>query len=66
MSFTADATARKGYRLDFKGGADKHWFYLQNCGFFNETTPFRSVFKVEKPVKMPDIDIIKLEKTLLK
>ncbi len=35
--FTADATARKGARLDYTGGtADDGRFFLRNCGFFNE------------------------------
>ncbi len=34
--FTADATARKGYRLDYSGGIENGRFYLQNCGFFDE------------------------------
>ena len=33
--FTADATARKGARLDYFGGAEGNKFFLENCGFFN-------------------------------
>ncbi|MFT4033722.1 MAG: DUF3472 domain-containing protein [Siphonobacter sp.] len=43
--FTADATARKGYRLDYAGGVREDAFYLKNCGFFSETTPINTIFK---------------------
>jgi hypothetical protein len=33
--FTADATARKGSRLDYLGGSEGSRFFLENCGFFN-------------------------------
>ncbi len=62
MTFSADATARKGYRMDYMGGEDRKWFFLRNCGFFNETTPFRSIFKVQTPAKIPEIDIVNFEK----
>ncbi len=42
--FTADATARKESRLDYAGGSSDQGFFLKNCGFFNETTPFNEVF----------------------
>ena len=42
--FTADETARKKARMDYKGGMiDKH-FFLQNCGFLNDYTTIGSVF----------------------
>jgi Domain of unknown function (DUF3472) len=46
--FTADNTARKGYRLDYAGGVRGLAFYLQNDGFFNGHTPIGSWF--ERPV----------------
>jgi hypothetical protein len=36
--FTADATARKGSREDYAGGAIGNKFFMKNCGFFNEMT----------------------------
>lgn len=42
--FTHDATASAGVRMDYAGGIDENRFYLQNCGFFNESTPFKSMF----------------------
>ena len=37
--FTVDNTGRKGYRMDYSGGAGKDGFYLKNAGFFNAYTP---------------------------
>jgi hypothetical protein len=45
MKFTADATARKESRMDYAGGAENQSFYLQNCGFFSQTTPIDSYFE---------------------
>lgn len=42
--FTYDATAAAGVRQDYQGGIDGNYFYLQNCGFFNENTVYRTVF----------------------
>ena len=42
--FTYDATAAAGVRQDYQGGIDGNCFYLQNCGFFNENTAYRTVF----------------------
>lgn len=53
--FSADATARKGFRLDFVGGAEKRRYYLQNCGFFNETTPIGETFRRRASQKTPRI-----------
>lgn len=33
--FTGDDIAKRGYRLDYAGGAEGDHFYLQNGGFFN-------------------------------
>lgn len=61
--FTYDETARKQVRLDYGGGYDKrkNAFYLQNCGFFNESTPFESKFTGKKKNKVPKINFSELE-----
>ncbi|MGC4037517.1 MAG: DUF3472 domain-containing protein [Chitinophagaceae bacterium] len=61
MTFTADATARKGYRKDYKGGADNGSFYLQNCGFFNDSVTIKSHFNHEIKTNHPVIDFSSLE-----
>jgi len=60
MKFTADATARKESRMDYAGGAENQSFYLQNCGFFNETTPIDSYFERLKNGISPHVDFDKL------
>ncbi len=54
--FTADATARKGARLDYEGGTIKNEFYLRNCGFFNEKTDIDTWFTRPFNRKSPSID----------
>jgi hypothetical protein len=54
MKFTADATARKESRMDYAGGAENQAFFLQNCGFFNETTKIDSYFE-RKPGGIPPV-----------
>ncbi len=54
--FTADATARKGYRLDYAGGKEKNYFFLKNCGFFNELTTINETFMRELTGQKPNID----------
>ncbi|MDQ6477745.1 DUF3472 domain-containing protein [Dyadobacter sp. LHD-138] len=54
--FTADATARKGYRLDYAGGKEKNYFFLKNCGFFNELTTINEIFTRELTGQTPKID----------
>ena len=54
--FTADATARKGYRLDYAGGQQNDMFFLKNCGFFNGSTVIDALFKRQAAGKEPDID----------
>lgn len=58
MKFTADATARKESRMDYSGGAENQSFFLQNCGFFSETTTIDSYFERQKSEIPP---IIKFE-----
>jgi len=61
IRFTADNTARQGYRMDYAGGVKGDEFYLRNCGFFNNYTPIDSRF--ERPVTKshPVIDFTKLK-----
>lgn len=60
IRFTADATARIGYRKDYEGGNSGDDFYLKNCGYSNETTAINTPF--ERPLKSnkPQIDFAKL------
>ncbi len=60
-TFSADATARKGYRLDYTGGAEKNSFYLQNCGFFDEYVNIGKQFQ-RKSIdnQTPGIDFVHL------
>ncbi|MCU4155440.1 DUF3472 domain-containing protein [Carboxylicivirga sp. A043] len=58
--FTADATARKESRMDYAGGVENDTFFMQNCGFFNETTPIDSYHKRTALGKQPVIDLNKL------
>ena len=59
--FTADATARKGARLDYAGGVEANRFFLENCGFFNKTTPMDTPLVREANGSAPDIDFSMLE-----
>ena len=59
--FTYDNTAKQGYRLDYSGGTENGKFYLRNCGFFNESTPYQSVFSRPANTSLPNIDLAKLE-----
>lgn len=55
--FTADATARKGARLDYSGGSENGRFFLRNCGFFNNTTPMDQTFTRKPSVNPPGIKL---------
>ncbi|MCB0632102.1 MAG: DUF3472 domain-containing protein [Lewinella sp.] len=55
--FTADATARKGNRLDYQGGLQNNAFVLHNCGFFSETTAIDTDFKRTATGKTPALDL---------
>lgn len=56
-NFSADATARKGYRLDYAGGVEQNKFYLQNCGFFDDYVKIGQEFERENIVtRAPGID----------
>lgn len=60
VTFTADNTARKGYRVDYDGGIKDGQFYLRNCGFFNENTSLNLQFTRPLKGKTPSIDFSKL------
>ena len=60
IRFTADATARKENRMDYAGGTENRTFFLQNCGFFSETTPIDEIFEREPVGIPPEIDFEKL------
>lgn len=57
-NFTCDSTGRAGVRLDYTGGlsSGKNFFYLANCGFFDDTTPDGSVFERTASNNPPEID----------
>ena len=59
--FTADATARKESRLDYAGGVVDNQFFMENCGFFDDTTPIDTEFKRQANGVTPKIDFTKLE-----
>lgn len=61
-TFTCDATGNAGVRKDFAGGVENGRFFLKNCGFFNETTPYRSRFERPAQGNIPQIDWDELEK----
>lgn len=54
--FSADNTARVGYRMDFAGGEEQGQFYLRNCGFFNDYTAFGETFTRTKSNQKPNIN----------
>lgn len=59
-TFTADATARIGYRMDYAGGTVQNQFFLKNCGFFNDFVPMKTSFSRNTAGKKPEIDLTKL------
>lgn len=60
-TFTYDNTARQNYRRDYSGGTYGGRFFLRNCGFFSESTPYQSVFSVPASRIAPRIDLAGLE-----
>jgi hypothetical protein len=60
VTLTADNTAKKGYRLDYDGGAKNGQFYLRNCGFFSNNTVLNQKFSRPYNQKAPTIDFSKL------
>lgn len=61
MTFTGDATAQKGYRMDYGGGEENNLFFLRNCGFFNNSTKLRSAFAHKANAEHPSVDLKSLE-----
>jgi hypothetical protein len=55
--FTADATARKGYRMDYAGGGNGSTFFLRNCGFFNDYTVIDQIFERQATGEKPLLDL---------
>ncbi len=62
-SFSYDATAKEGVRKDYKGGynKDENKFFLQNCGFFSDSTSFGEKFTLRPKSETPVIDFDLLE-----
>lgn len=62
--FTYDNTAHQKARLDYQGGyiEDANSFYLQNCGFFNESTAYGTEFEKDSVTVEPQINFDELEK----
>jgi len=58
--FTADNTARTGFRIDYAGGTQNGEFYLRNCGFFSDYTPIGIFFDRPLTNRKPTIDFSKL------
>jgi hypothetical protein len=56
--FTGDDIARRGYRLDFAGGAQGQQFFMRNGGFFDEPVALGTSFEREaSPGSRPDLDL---------
>ena len=53
---TADETARKKARMDYKGGLENGRFFMQNCGFLNDYTTMGSIFSRPATGEEPAID----------
>lgn len=60
VKFSADNTARKGYRMDYQGGVKNGVFYLKNCGFFDDYTPIGQDFQINHPLIEPQVDLSQL------
>lgn len=58
--FTADATAKKGNRLDYQGGLENNAFVLRNCGFFSERTAINTDMQRQATGKPPIVDLANL------
>lgn len=58
--FTYDNTAAKGYRMDYCGGITNNCFYLKNCGFFNNYTPYKTALERIENKNPPRINFDKL------
>jgi hypothetical protein len=60
-TFTADATASQGHRLDYIGGTQGDHFFLKNCGFFNGSVGVGTSFVRTSSQEAPNIDFSNLE-----
>lgn len=60
IKFTTDNTGRKKFRMDYAGGVEGQYFYLQNCGFFDQYTPVDTWFERPETKRPPDIDFSRL------
>lgn len=58
--FTADNTARTGYRLDYAGGSEAGRFFLRNCGFFADYTVVDTFYERPATNQKPTVDLTKL------
>lgn len=54
--FSADNTARVGYRKDYAGGSNANGFYLKGFGFFKEFTPIGKLLQRSANNTPPAID----------
>jgi hypothetical protein len=54
--FSADNTAKQGYRMDYSGGLNADGFYLKNGGFYNDFTVPGVIFTRPLTNKKPNID----------
>lgn len=60
-TFTADATANSGHRLDYAGGVIGDAFFMRNCGFFDDYTQIGTEFTRESEAVQPVIDFESLQ-----
>jgi hypothetical protein len=60
-TFTADATAKKRYRVDYGGGSENGKFFLRNAGFFNDSTLLKNSFSIQPDAKPPNVNLLMLE-----
>ncbi|MEH6306948.1 DUF3472 domain-containing protein [Olivibacter sp. CPCC 100613] len=58
--FSADNTARVGYRLDYSGGSERGQFFLRNFGFFNRYTPIGTLLNRPMKNRQPNISLNEL------
>jgi hypothetical protein len=58
--FSADETALKQSRMDYKEGEENGKFYMQHCGFFNDYPPTSKSFSRPDTNKFPTINFAEL------
>lgn len=59
--YTADATARKGNRIDYAAGVKNGRFFLANCGFFSPNVAYDTSFERTAANKAPEVDLKAIE-----